>query len=299
MRSFKLKTSLDKIEFNIIGDLLVVLLIISSILPLLLVVVGSFSDNASVVKYGFSIWPREFSLEAYHTAFKAPALMINAYRTSIIITVTGTIILLLMSSMTGYVLSRKDYRYRNVISFYFFFTTIFGGGLVPWYILCVRFLHFKEHSLMAMILPGLFSYFYIIIMRSFMTSIPDSISESAKIDGANDFMIFIRLILPLSKPILATIGLFGALGYWNDWFNAMLFVNNRDYFPLQYFLYTTLNTMNALNEISAKSGIMLKDMPTSTFKLAMTVVTIGPIILLYPFLQKYFISGITVGAVKG
>lgn len=294
-----LKMSRDKITFNILGYTFLTILSFACILPLYLIIIGSFTDNAWVVNHGFSLWPAKISTEAYITAFKVPMQIINAYKTSTIVTIFGTLILLTITSMTGYVLARKDYKYRNIISFYFFFTTIFNGGLVPWYILCIQYLQFKRYPLLAMICPMLFNYFYVIIVRSFMSNIPDSISESAKIDGANDFTIFIRLILPLSKPVLATIGLFAALAYWNDWYNAMLFVNKETYYPLQYYLYTTLNNMNALANISASANIKIQNLPTETFKLAMTIITTGPIILVYPFVQKYFIKGMTVGAVKG
>jgi len=157
----------------------------------------------------------------------------------------------------------------------------------------------KEHPLMAMIIPLLFNYFFIIILRSFMATIPAAISESAKMDGANDFIIYLRLIMPLSKPVLATVVLFGALNYWNDFFNALLFVNNSKHYPLQYFLYQVLNSAQTIRSATAQTSIPFSEMPTESFKLAMTIVTIGPIILLYPFVQKYFIKGLTIGAVKG
>jgi putative aldouronate transport system permease protein len=294
-----MKKSADSVVFNTLGYIILIFLALLCVLPFLLIISGSFTDNYTAAHFGFAFWPSKFSLEAYNKAFQIPGQIYNAYKTTIIVTTCGTVILLILSSMTGYVLSRKDYKYRNVISFYFFFTTIFSGGLVPWYILCNEYLKFADHPLVAMVVPGLFSYFYIIIMRSFISGIPDSISESAKIDGANDFDIFIRFILPLSKPVLATVGLFAALGYWNDWYNAMLFVKNDKYYPLQYFLYMIINRMNTLNNLSKSLNIKQEDVPTETFKLAITVISTGPIILLYPFLQKYFIRGMMIGAVKG
>lgn len=294
------KKPLDKIVFNIISYVILTVLAIVTLLPFLLIISASFSSNEAVQKYGFSLLPREFSLEAYEYIFAVPATILRAYGITIFITVVGSFLMLIISSMSGYVLSRKDYKYRNQISFFLFFTTLFSGGLVPWYMLCVRFLHFKDHPLTALILPMLFNYFYIIIFRSFMSGIPDAISESAKIDGANDFTIYLKLILPMSKPVLATIALFGALGYWNDWFNALLFIKDPKFYPLQYFLYKILNSMNALSSMGAQSIRPIADLiPSETFKFAMTIITIGPIVLVYPFLQKYFIKGITVGAVKG
>ena len=294
-----MKMSRDKIAFNIISYILLTFFSILCILPFILIISGSLSDNYSVAHYGFSLWPRVFSLQAYRFSFREPMQILNAYETSIIVTVCGTFLALLVTSMTGYVLARRDYKYRNKFSFFFFFTTIFSGGLVPWYIMCIKYLHFSDHPLIAMILPPVFSYFYIIIVRSFLMSTPDSLAESAKIDGANDFHIYLHITLPLAKPVLATVGLFAALGYWNDWFNAMMFVNNTRFYPLQYFLYNIINSQIALNNISASAVIKVENIPTDTFKLAVTIITTGPIVLLYPFLQKYFIKGMMVGAVKG
>lgn len=299
MKNNLMKKNKEEIILYVVAYTTITIFAICAVFPFLLVLSGSFSSNQSIAQNGYSLFPREFSLQAYIIAFKQPQKIFNAYKISILVTLCGTILSVAMCAMTGYVLSRKDYKYRNKISFFFFFTTIFSGGLVPWYILCVKYLNFKTYPLIALVVPGLFSYFYTIIMRSFMSSIPASISESAKIDGANDFSIFVKLILPLSKPVLATVGLFSALNYWNDWFNAMLFVNREEFYPLQYFLYGMLNNVKALSQISSSVNIPMSDMPTETFKLAMTIVTISPIVLLYPFLQKYFIKGMTLGAVKG
>lgn len=293
------KKSGDVIAFNILGYAVITVSALACILPVILIISGSFSSNSSIMISGYSLLPRDFSLEAYQLIFKHPGEILNAYKVTIIVTVCGTFLQLIICSMAGYVLSRKDFLYRNKFSFYFFFTTIFSAGLVPWYILCVQYFHFKEHQYLALIVPGLFSYFYVIIFRSFMSEIPASLAESAKIDGANDFVIFIRVILPLCKPVLATVGLFSALHYWNDWYNAMLFCTNRANYPLQYYLYSVLNAANALSNISSSAGIVMESLPGETYKLAMTVVATGPIILVYPFVQKYFIKGMTVGAVKG
>ncbi|WP_256257693.1 MULTISPECIES: carbohydrate ABC transporter permease [unclassified Paenibacillus] len=251
------------------------------------------------MKNGYRLFPEMFSWEAYQFIFNNPKKIVSAYKITILVTVIGTLVGLFISAMTAYVLQRKDFTHRNVFAFYFFFTTLFSGGLVPWYILNVKYLGLKD-SLLALILPALLNVFYIIILRSFISStIPDAISESAKIDGAGDFRIFLSIILPLIKPALATIGLFIALNYWNDWYHAMLFVNKENLFPLQYFLYKILSSIAFANStISAQSSIVV-DTPKESFKLAMTVIATGPIVLLYPFVQKYFIQGITIGAVKG
>jgi putative aldouronate transport system permease protein len=222
----------------------------------------------------------------------------NGYGITIFITAIGSVAGLMITSMTAYVISRKDFKYRNRISFFFYFTTLFNGGLLSTYIFVIRYLHLKN-SLLALILPLMVNVFYLIVMRSFMTSVPDSIVESAKIEGAGEFRIFFQIILPLLKPALATIGLFLALDYWNDWSNAMLYISERTLYPLQYLLYAMLSETDAMSRIAASTGIPMATLPSQSLKMAMTVVATGPIILAYPMVQKYFIKGITVGAVKG
>ena len=187
---------------------------------------------------------------------------------------------------------------RNGISFFIYFTTLFSGGLIPWYILMTKNLGLKD-SYWALILPPLLSAWNIILMRSFMKSIPESIVESAKIDGAGDFKIYQRLILPLSTPGLATIGLFLALGYWNDWFNANMFITSDSKYPLQFLLYKILSSAAVLQTNNGAYLAANVVPPTETLKMAVAVVATGPIILLYPFVQRYFVKGLTVGAVKG
>jgi putative aldouronate transport system permease protein len=293
------KHTVEKYSFNIIGYLLISVFAVMCIIPFIMIIVGSITEESQIIKYGYSLFPKEFSVEAYQFIFKNPKQILSAYQITILVTIVGTALGLFLSAMTAYVLQRKDFTYRNAFAFYFFFTTLFSGGLVPWYILIVKYLGFKD-SILALIVPLLLNVFYIIIMRSFIsTTIPDAISESAKIDGAGDFRIFVSIILPLTKPALATIGLFIALNYWNDWYHATLFVNKESLYPLQYFLYKILNSINFSNSAVSAQGSVVVETPKESFKLAMTVIATGPIILLYPFVQKYFIQGITIGAVKG
>ena len=237
-------------------------------------------------------------LSAYTLVFRFPQEILRAYGVSIFITSVGTVAGLFITTMTAYVLSRKDFRYRNKLSFFFYFITLFNGGLLSVYIFVVRYLHLKN-SYLALILPIMVNVFYLIVMRTFISSIPDSIGESAKIDGASDFIIFLKLIIPLSTAGLATIGLFIALDYWNDWYNAMLYMTDYRKFPLQYMLYNLLSSQEALTRISSLSSVAVMDIPAQSLKLAMAVVATGPIVMAYPFVQKYFVKGITVGAVKG
>lgn len=284
--------------FNTLGYSFIFIFALLCLTPFLVLISGSFTPESDIAKYGYSILPKKLSYAAYDLLFKNPKDIIKAYGVSIFVTASGTLCGLFITSMTGYILNRKDFKYRNKMAFFFYFTTLFSGGILSVYIFMVRYLHLKN-SYLALILPLIMNVFYILVMRTFISSIPDSISESAKIDGAGDFTIFARLILPLSKSGLATIGLFYALDYWNDWYNAMLFITDYHKFPLQYMLYATLSSTEALARISKLANVSMIEIPSRSLKLAMAVVVTGPIILVYPFVQKYFVKGITIGAVKG
>lgn len=292
--------SKDRVVFNIIAYIVLGILSVCCLLPFLLVLSGSFSDQTSILTHGYQLIPETFSLDAYTTLFKIPGELIRAYAVTIFVTFTGTFLGLFLTSMAAYVLSSKSFRYRNQVSFFFYFTSIFGGGLVPWYIFNTKYLHF-HNNIISLILPILVNVTYLLILKSYMSSIPDALYESAKLDGANDFTIYLHIALPLCKAGLATVGLFIALNYWNDWYNAMLFLDEgrSDLYPLQYFLNNILTKAQAISAAAARSGLPMSEVPSEPMKLAMTVVATGPIILLYPFLQKYFVKGVTIGAVKG
>lgn len=294
----RIREDKSMVLFNVLSYTFVSIVALACLLPFIFMISGSFSSEMAIRLHGYSILPREFTLEAYKAVFKFPEKIIRAYGVSIFITVTGTAVGLFVLTMAAYVLSRKDFKYRNGIAFYFYFTTLFSGGMISTYIFYIQYLHLKD-SLWALILPGMLSVFNMLIMRSFISGIPSSLIESAKLDGASEFTIFMRIVLPLSKAGLATIGLFMALHYWNDWYNAMLYINSESKYPLQYMLYDMLNQAQALARIAAQAGIQVETLPTNTIKLAMAVVATGPIVLVYPFVQKYFVKGITVGAVKG
>jgi putative aldouronate transport system permease protein len=272
-------------------------------MPFIMVLSASFSSEEVVQLHGFSILPRDVSLEAYKTVFKDPVVIIRAYIITILLTLGGTVLGLFLQTMTAYVLSRKDFAWRNRFSFFFYFTTLFNGGLVPSYILMTRYLRMKNNYL-ALLVPFLFSVYNLLIMKSYITAIPESLVDAAKIDGCGEFRTLIQVIMPMLKPALATVGLFIALAYWNDWYNAMLYISNEKMQPLQYFLYNQVNNIEAYKKIIAANAAGADvtaaiNMPTQTLKMALTVVVTGPIVLLYPLVQKYFVQGITIGAVKG
>lgn len=292
------KMTKDQMIVNIVGYILIGIFALVCVIPFYLIIVASFTDESELIRNGYPIIPTVFSVQSYLLCLKNPVSIAKAYGTTIGVTAVGTVFAVFIATMTGYVLSRKDFPWRNKFSFFFFFTTLFSGGLVPWYMLCVRYLHFKN-SYIGILLPLMFSVWNMIIAKSFMNGIPSAITESAKIDGANDFVIFMKLILPLSKPLIATLSLFSALAYWNDWYNCMLYITNEDMFTLQYYLQRMLGSAEAMRIVAEKSGIALPSVPLESMKMAMTVIATGPIVLLYPFVQRYFVKGLTIGAVKG
>ena len=297
-RSNKIKLTSSRIVCNVISYVFLTLLAALCGLPFVMVISGSFSSEQAIRFNGYSILPQEFTTEAYGVIFKSPEKVLRAYGVTIFITAVGTILGLFLLTMTAYVISRQDFKYRNKISFFFYFTTLFNGGMISTYIFYIQYLHLKDNFL-ALILPGIMNVFYLLIMRSFVNTVPTALIESAKIDGAGEFRIFVQIVLPLLKSGLATIGLFMALGYWNDWYNAMLYMNTETKFPLQYMLYNMLQKQQALAAIASQVGIKVENLPSNSLKLAMAVVATGPIILFYPFVQKYFVKGITIGSVKG
>lgn len=295
----KRRKRIERIEpITVVFYILIILVSLICFLPFWLIVIGSLSSESDIVQFGYALWPRNFSWESYKMVFMIPTRIIQAYQVSITITLVGTFLALFFSTMAAFVLMRKDFKYRNQMAMFLYFPSIFSGGMLPSYLLVVKYLGLKD-NIWALILPGMISAWNIFLLRNFMSDIPDSLMESAKLDGASDFQIFSRLYLPLSKAGLATIGLFTALGYWNSWSGAMLYINSAEKYPLQYLLYSMLANVQGLREMAAASGIALPNMPSETYKMAMAVVTTGPILLLYPFVQRYFVKGITVGAVKG
>ena len=292
------KLSSDRRVFNIISVVLLSLLTLFCTLPFWLILSGSFTSQDSILTDGYRLLPKIFSLEAYQFLFKAPEDMLHAYGVTIFVTAVGTFSSMIVTSMAAYALSSRDFIYRNTVSFFFYFTTVFGGGLVPWYIFNMKYLHFKNNYI-SLILPTLVNVTYLLILKSYMANIPEAVFESARLDGANDWTIYRRIALPLSKAGLATVGLFIALNYWNDWYAAMLYIDDDRMYPLQYYLNDILNKSQGMMNAAARAGIPSSQVPSEPVKLAMTVVATGPIVLLYPFLQKYFVKGVTIGAVKG
>lgn len=284
-------------KFNLGTALMHLFLIIMSIIcvyPFILTFMVSISSEESVVNNGFKLIPEEFSTVAYEMVFKDGSIF-SGYFVTIIVTLVGTILALLLVGMASYAMSVSKVKYRNFFAMYFYLPTIFSAGLVPWYLVCTQILHL-QNTLWALILPPLISPFNIFLMRNYFKTIPSSLIEAAEIDGAGVFKTAFAVVMPLSKPIIATISLFVGLGYWNDWANALYFIDEKKLYPLQYMLYRIEVIMKFIRENGTMGNMQV---PSQTFQVATLFVTIGPILLLYPFVQKYFVKGIMIGAVKG
>lgn len=275
------------------------LLAVVCIYPLLLVLGVSFSSEKDIAMTGYSVIPKTFSLDTYkYIFFQSGKAILRSYGVTILITVVGTLGSMLVTSMIAYALSLKRLKYRNFISFICNFTIIFSSGLIPWYYVCVNFYGLKN-SILALILPSMFSVWNMFLMRTYFSAVPEALYESAKIDGAGSFRTYWSIAVPLSKTAMLTVGLMYALMYWNDWWNALIFINKKNLFPLQYYLYNILSNVNAISSGRIPSGALASiTLPTETVKMAVTVITIGPIIFLYPFIQRYFVDGVMTGAVK-
>ena len=285
--------------FSVIKGVLLTILSLLCVLPFIVIVSGSFTSNQEIIRNGFSLLPRGFTVEAYRTIFKTPEDILQAYRMNVYYTGIGTALGLIIITLTAYVISRKEFKYRNTVSFLIYFTTIFGGGMIPWYLMYANVLNLRGTTL-AIWFPALITPFLVILMRTFIVgAVPDAVVESAKIDGAGHWRIFWQIVLPVLGPGLATVGLFQALGYWNDWYRSSMFSTSSRTWSLQFYLYDLVNSTQAMRQMAQYANINTADLPTQSVKLAMSVVATGPILILYPFVQRYFVSGITVGAVKG
>jgi putative aldouronate transport system permease protein len=272
------------------------------ILPFLLLVASSLTSEKEIQATGYTFLPAKIDFTAYQYLLTNAESIVRAYGVTVLVTVTGTVLGLLIMSLIAYPMSRRDFPMRNFLGFYVFFTLLFNGGLVPTYLLYTNFIDLKN-TILALIIPILLvNAFFVIIMRTFFTeSIPLPIIESAYIDGAGEYSIFFRIVLPLSLPVLATVGLFQAIAYWNDWFNGLIFLSNPKLYSIQNMLNRILLDIEFLKNNSQMSGnpSLLSELPSRAMRMAIAVVGVIPIIILYPFLQKYFVKGLTIGAVKG
>ncbi len=275
---------------------MMILLSLTCLIPFIMVVSVSLTSESGIVANGYGLIPSEFSLEAYEYIFRSPGEVISAYTTTIFVTIFGTVVGTLIMAMLAYPMSRSDFKYKKQISFFVYFTMLFSGGLVPSYLL-VTSLGMKD-TVWALVIPIMFSSWNVMLLRTFLASIPVALVEAATIDGASEFRIFFSIILPLGKVGIVTIMLFTSLNLWNDWQQAMLYIDHGDLTSLQYMLYRVMNKVNLAKEYG---GAMLQTekLPSENLRMALCVVAAGPMLLVFPFFQKYFSKGIVVGGVKG
>lgn len=283
--------------FYMFAILALVVVSISALVPLVLFVMVSITDEKTVLFYGYQFIPHKLSLFAYKVIFQE-SWVASAYKVSLIVTASGTLGCVLFSSMAGYMMSIGKVKYRNAIAMFFFLPMIFNAGVIPWYIWVTRYLHLKN-TYFALTVTIMINPYWIFLMRNYFKTIPAALSESAEIDGAGPMYTFIRIILPLSKPIIATISLFAALMYWNDYIQALWLIDKVNMYPLQYVLYKIQSLVTFLAQHGGNLYNAKVVVPTETAQMATFVVALGPIVLVYPFIQKYFVKGIMIGAVKG
>lgn len=288
------------IRAQIIITLVFIVICLSVFIPFMLLVSASFSNEKDVVINGFKLIPEHFDLSAYKYVFKNIDDVLEAYKVTITFSVVGMLLSTLLMALAAYPLSSPKMRGKTGFAFYFYFTMLFSGGLVPTYILITQYLHLND-TMWVYILPGLISPWYVFMMRTFFSEIPASLSESMKIDGASEYRIFFQLIIPLSKPVIATVALFIFLVKWNDWNTSMLYINDQKLISLQYLLQKQLREIQFIEQNVQSSTVDLGvgQIPTTTIQMAMAMVVAGPAMLVFPFFQKYFVKGLRVGAVKG
>ena len=289
--------------FQIFAHVIMIFIAFCSVAPFILLLSSSFTDDAALSVYGYSFFPPKFSTDAYDYLFTSSSAIFNAYGISAIVTVCGTICNLTLTTLYAYPLSRKDLPGRYFFAFFLFFTMLFSGGLVPSYIMWTQTFHIRN-TLFALLIPNLLmSAFNVIMMRTYFTSnIPDAVIEAARIDGAGEFRILVGIVLPMATPILATLCLLVGLAYWNDWQNGLYYLTDNKLFSIQVLLQNIQRSLDALKQSAQAGGsvnVSTADLPSNSVRMAITVMGVLPIMIIYPFLQRFFVKGLTVGAVKG
>jgi len=288
--------------FGRVATVILTVLVVITLLPILLIVIASFSSENSLIQNGYSYFPKEWSLDSYFYMVKQGVMITRSYAVSIFVTFFGTAGSVLLTTMLAYPMSRKTFKYRNILAFFVFFTMLFNGGIVPSYIIWTRIFHIKD-TIWALIIPNyLVNAFNVILVKNYFTNnIPDALIEAAQIDGATEFEIFRKIIMPLAVPTVATISLFTGISYWNDWTNGLYYISNEKLYSIQQLLMKIMNNIEALRSNSNASllGTGAVELPGASIRMAMAVIGILPVMIIYPFIQKYLVKGVVVGAVKG
>ncbi len=289
-------------SFNRTSTIILTIMVVITLFPIVMIAVASFTEENTLLANGYTIFPRAWSLDAYRFIVKQGSMIFRSYGVSIFVTGFGTFLSVLLTTMLAYPMSRKNFKYAKVLSFFVFFTMLFNGGIVPSYIMWTSFFHIKN-TIWALIFPNyLISAFNVILVKNFyQNNIPDALVEAAQIDGATEMQIFRKVMLPLAKPVVATIGLFTGLTYWNDWTNGLYYVDKQSLYSIQLLLMKIMNNIQALkaNTSLVGTGNVAATLPGTSVRMALAFIGILPILVVYPFVQKYLVEGVVVGAVKG
>lgn len=287
-------------SFNRVATIILTFLVIVTLLPIVLLVIASFTKEQVLIQNGYTFFPKALSLDAYYYMVKQGAVIVRSYGVSFLVTILGTVMSVAVTTTLAYPMARKSFRYKNVLSFFVFFTMLFNGGIVPSYIMWSRFFHIKN-TLWALIIPNyMVTAFNVILVKNFyQNNVPDALVEAAQIDGASELKTFYSIMFPLSRPVVATISLFTGLCYWNDWTNGLYYVDNEKLFSIQLLLMKIMNNIQALKANTALMGTGTVELPGTSVRMAMAFVGILPILIVYPFVQKYLVEGVVIGAVKG
>lgn len=292
----------DAKRFRVVSTIALGILAVIALLPIILIVIASFTEETTLLRNGYSFFPKQWSTDAYVYMLQQGATIFRAYGVSVAVTLIGTVISVLITTMIAYPMSRKNFKYKNLLAFFVFFTMLFNGGVVPSYMMWTQVFNIKN-TIWALILPNyLCGAFNIFLVRNYYAnSIPEALIESAQIDGASELTIFCRIIFPLAVPTVATISLFTALTYWNDWVNALYYIQKPQYYGIQNLLIRIMNNIQYLKSgaASVAVGTGAIQLPSNAVRMSMAVIGILPIVVIYPFVQKYFVKGVVVGAVKG
>lgn len=288
--------------FKVFSVVILTIITLFAFLPFILIFVTSFTDETTLVRNGYSFFPQKLSLDAYIYMLNTSSTFLRAYGVSFFVTGVGTAISVLITTMLAYPMSRKDYKYHNVLAFITFFTMLFSGGVVPSYIMWTRFFHLNNNYA-ALIVPTylLYALNVLLVRNYFSNNVPGALIESAQIDGASELRIFFKIMFPLSIPVIVTVSIFTGLAYWNDWINALYYISKPKYFGIQNLLIRLMNNIQYLKtaEASTMLGSRTLELPSTSIRMAMAILGLLPIVIVFPFLQKYLIKGVVMGAVKG
>lgn len=287
---------------NIPVNIFFILFSLCFILPFVLIISSSLTDEQALFENGYRLIPSKLSFEAYKYVVKSPGQLISSYKVTIFYSLAATVLSMIVMTLMAYPLSRPNYKYKKPVTFFVIFTMLFSGGLIPTYILMTKYLHLQD-NVWVYILPNLANAFHIIVIRSFFQGLPPSLVESAKIDGASELKVFYKIVIPLSKPVIATVSLLNLLARWNDWNTALIYIRSKELYSLQYLLQQILREVQFIKDMAESSpiagiSINLTQLPSETIRFALCIVAAGPMLIIFPFFQKYFAKGLTVGAVK-